>query len=115
MTIFQIAASLFALFMLYVVSIHGKKKTLSFTEVSFWFTTWIFFIVISIFPEWLTGISHTLRFARVFDLLLVVALMILTILVFLGYIKQKEMAVKIEELTRQLAIKNVSFNPKKKK
>jgi len=107
MTFFQIGAILFALFMLYVISIHGKKKTLSFAEVSFWVTTWIFFIVISIFPNWLTGISHTLRFARVFDLLLIVALMILTVLVFFGYFQQKEMALKLEQLTRELAIKNV--------
>lgn len=113
MTFFQISAILFALFMLYVVSIHGKKRTLSPTEISFWVTTWLFFMVMAAFPNLLLGIAHTMRFARVFDLLLVVALMVLTVVVFYGYFAQKELIQKLERLTRDLAIKQAV--PKKLK
>ncbi len=113
MSFFQISAILFALFMLYVVSIHGKKRTLTATEISFWVSTWLFFIVIAVFPNLLLGIAHTMRFARVFDFLLVVALMVLTIVVFYGYFAQKEVVQKIERLTRELAIKQAV--PKKLK
>lgn len=104
MTIFQILAAVFALWMMYVVSIHGKKKTLSFTEVVWWFTIWVVFIIFAIFPDLLLGIAHTLRFGRVFDLLVVIALMILTVLVFASYYSQKESKHRIEKLVRQLAI-----------
>lgn len=104
MSIFQIGASLFGLVMIYVVSIHKKKAQLTFFEVSFWYSMWFLFIVISIFPDLLTGISSTLKFQRVFDLLLVLALMVLTVLVILSYFKQKENQKKLETYVRKLAI-----------
>jgi hypothetical protein len=104
MTIFQILAAIFALWMMYVVSIHGKKKTLTFGEVVFWITIWVLFVIIAIFPNLLLGIAHTLKFGRVFDLLVVGALMILNILVFASYFTQKESQRRLEDLVRQLAI-----------
>jgi hypothetical protein len=116
MSIFQIVSVLFALFMIYVVSIHGKKRTLTVMETSFWFSTWGFFIVIATFPAILTGISNALKFSRVFDLLLVVALMVLSCLVFFSYFKQKELMFKIENLVRKTALeKAVSPSKKRKK
>jgi hypothetical protein len=107
MTIFQIGAVLFALFMMYVVSIHLKKKTLSFTEGSFWLSTWLVFIIIAVFPHLLIGISSALRFARVFDLLVVMALMVLTVVIFMSYFAQKEATHKLEKFVRQKAINEV--------
>jgi len=104
MTIFQILAGIFAVSMMYVVSIHGKKKTLSQTEVISWLTLWVFFIVIALFPNLLLGIVHVLHFSRVFDLLVVLALMILTVLVFGSYFSHREIKNRIESLIRQLAI-----------
>ena len=104
MTIFQIVAVLFALFMIYVVSIHGKKKTLSFTEVSFWCTTWILFAIIAMFPNLLSGISSTLRFSRIFDLLVVAALMVLSVVVFSNYFANKALTQKLETFVRDRAI-----------
>ncbi len=107
MTIFQLGAVLFALFMMYVLSIHLKKKTLSFAESSFWFSTWIVFIIIAVFPHLLVGISSALRFARVFDLLVVVALMMLSVVIFMSYFAQKEATHKLERFVRQKAIEEV--------
>jgi hypothetical protein len=104
MSIFQIAASLFALFMIYVVSIHKNKTKLSSLEVSFWYAMWVLFIVISLFPNLLLGIAQTLNFSRVFDLLLVLALMVLTSIVVLSYFVQKENQKKLEEFVRKQAI-----------
>lgn len=104
MSIFQVIAVLFALFMLYIVSIHKKKSALSYFEVLFWYCTWIAFILIAIFPELLLGIADTLRFARVFDLLTVIAFMIISVLVITNYFLQKENARKIEEYIRKIAI-----------
>lgn len=105
MSIFQISAVFFALFMLYVVNIHRRKLQLTKLEVSFWYSMWFVFIIIAIFPEWLLGIANHLQFARVFDLLVVVALMILTGIVISNYFIQRENAKKLEEVARKIALK----------
>lgn len=104
MSIFQIAATLFALFMLYVVNIHKRKAALSFFEVSFWYTTWVIFIIIALFPNLLLGITGVLKFARVFDLLVVIALMMLSVIVFSSYLHQKEARAKVEKIIRTMAL-----------
>lgn len=103
MTIFQVVALLFALFMMYVTSIHGKKRNLSVIEVSLWLSTWGLFIIIALFPNVLLGITGVLRFSRVFDLLVVVALMVLSVLVFFSYFALKGLHRKVEVLVRELA------------
>ena len=110
MSIFQIGATLFALFMMYVVSIHKRKSRLSLIEVSFWYSMWFSFIVISIFPNLLLGISSALNFQRVFDLLLVLALMVLTALVVMSYFTQKENQKKLETFVRKQAIDEQKTN-----
>lgn len=106
MSIFQIIAILFALFMMYVVSIHAKKRTLSLIEASFWYTTWLFFIIITLFPFLLTDIAGALRFSRVFDLLVVMALMVMSFLIITSYFTQKENQRKLENLVRKLALES---------
>jgi hypothetical protein len=90
--------------MLYVVTIHGKKKTLSIMEVSFWSSLWLLFIVFAVFPHFLLGIAGVLKFSRVFDLLIVIALMILSLVLFLSYFRQKETARQVEQLVREMAL-----------
>lgn len=104
MSIFQIIASLFALFMIYTVRLYRKRKTLSPIETSIWISTWTFFIVIALFPNLLLGISDRLHFARVFDLLLVGALMILSVLTFINYFTHKRLETRIEHLVRENAL-----------
>ena len=104
MSIFQIGATLFALFMMYVVSIHRRKAKISLIEVSFWYSMWAIFILIALFPDLLLGISQTLHFQRVFDLLLVLALMVLTIIIMLSYFTQRENQKKLEKFVRKQAL-----------
>ena len=108
MSIFQVGATLFALFMMYVVSIHKRKARLSLVEVGFWYSMWFAFIIIATFPGLLLGISHVLHFDRVFDLLLVLALMVLTVLVVMSYFTQKENQKKLENFVRKQAINEQS-------
>src|SRR5688572_1352139 len=104
MSIFQVGATLFALFMIYVVTIHKRKSKLSKVEVSVWYSMWGLFVIIALFPDLLLGITQKLSFQRVFDLLLVLALMVLTVLVVLSYFMQKENQKKLEEFVRKQAI-----------
>lgn len=103
MSIFQIAATLFALFMIYVVSIH-RRHILNRIEVFCWYSLWVLFIIFALFPNLLLGITDTLHFSRVFDLLLVGALMVLTVIIVMSYFAQKENTRKIEEVVRKMAL-----------
>lgn len=114
MSIFQTFALLFALMMMYVVNIHRKKAKLSSLEVSFWLSTWFVFIVIALFPHLLLGIAGILNFSRVFDLLVVVAFMVVSWLVFRSYLIQKENTQKIDDLVRKQAISRLEKTDKQK-
>lgn len=104
MTIFQVISALFALFMMYVVTIHGKKRNLSRTEVWAWNSVWVGFVVIALFPNLLLGVTGLLNFARVFDLLIVIAFMILSVVVFMSYFTVKSLQKKLEDAIRAEAI-----------
>ena len=104
MSIFQILAALFAVFMIYWVRSNHKRQHLNTLESSFWYSIWLAFACLSIFPNFLLGIAHSLRFARVFDLLVVIAFMIISTLVFSLYLKNKIMDQKIEKLARKFTI-----------
>lgn len=115
MTIFQIISALFALFMMYVVSLHGKKKNLSQAEVLAWNSVWVGFIGIALFPDLLLGITGFLSFARVFDLLVVIAFMILSVVVFMSYFTVKTLQKKLEEAIRNEALATGKKNAHGKK
>lgn len=104
MSIFQLGSAVFALYMLYVVQIHRRKLNLSLIEMLTWRSLWSIFIFLSLFPQSLAGIVEVLHFARVFDLLLVMALMVLTILVVTSYFRQREYGRKLEKLVRSTAL-----------
>lgn len=114
MTLFQVLAGLFGLWMMYEVFIYSKKKVISRAEVGLWLSLWFVFIVISLFPNLLLGISHTLKFARVFDLLIVASFIVLTTLIFLSYFAQRENTARLEKLIRELAIKEAKTGSKSK-
>lgn len=108
MSIFQIFASLFALFMLYWVRSNQKRGNLSAVEASFWLSIWAIFIILSLFPNLLLGISNLFHFARVFDLLVVGAFMVLTILFFQVYLRMSKVERKLEKVVRKRAIENTT-------
>jgi len=105
MSLFQVIATLFALFMLYVVNIHRRKLQLNSAEQLFWYALWIAFIVIAIFPNLLLGVARLVRFERVFDLLVVGSSMVITTLVVTNYFLQRENNRKLEEVIRTFALK----------
>lgn len=103
----QIIAVLFAFFMIYVSFLHWKRKDLSGGEIFFWVILWAGFIIVAFFPNILQSVSQVLFFARVLDLLMISAFMILAFLGFRNYVSNKKTEKKIEELVQQEAIKSV--------
>jgi len=115
MSLFQSVALLFALFMLYVVNIHRRKLRLSKIEAFGWYSLWIVFVIISLFPNLLLGITDLISFSRVFDLLVVASLMLLTTLVVTNYFLQRENNKKLETIIRQSALKDADVRSPKQK
>jgi hypothetical protein len=103
-SLIQILSVLFGLFMLYVVSIHKKKGSLAGFESVFWTIIWLGFIYLAIFPASFIGITQRLHIARVFDLLLMIALMILTIATLFSRFTIKSIEKKLEEVVRKGAL-----------
>jgi len=104
MSIFQIVAVLFALLMLYLVRIHGRRQVIGFSEMLLWSLMWVSFAVIALFPELLQGIVQKIRFARVFDLLTVLSLMILSTVIFLSYFRLRQIQKVLEKIVRKEAL-----------
>lgn len=115
MTGFQIISVLFALAMLFIVNIQSRKSKLSPLEVSFWYTIWMFFICVALFPNLLLGIANLFHFARTFDMLVVVSLMVLSALVVTSYFREKENSVRVEEMIRKQALIDLDHPVKKKR
>lgn len=101
----QIIALIFALFMMYLIFVHYKKRNLSFSENLFWQVVWLGFIYLTLFPHSLDPLLGTFKIIRVLDLAMIIAFMILTILGVTNYIRQKEIERKIEKLVKELAVR----------
>lgn len=104
MSIFQIVAVLFALLMLYLVRIHGRKRVIGFLEMLWWSLMWISFAVMALFPELMEGVVQKIHFARVFDLLTVLSLMILSTVIFLSYFRLRQIQKVLEKIIRKDAL-----------
>ena len=100
----QISLVFFGLFMMYVVRIHFKKKQIGRYEYGLWTLMWLTFIVVNIIPGSFKGIAQSLHVARVFDLLVIFALMILSLVSFQNRFHQKKIDNKIEEFIRRRAM-----------
>lgn len=100
----QLVSVLFGLFMIYFVRLHYRKNHIEKFEYSVWVLLWIVFTFLAIFPQTFQGLVQELRISRVFDLLNIIALMILAFLVFHGAIKSREFEHKLEDLIRRKAL-----------
>lgn len=104
----QILSLGFILLMLYVVRIHYKKGQLPKFETLFWGLLWMSLAIFVIFPRSLDAITRAFQIYRVFDLLTIVAFMILFAFVIYGRIEIFQVRKKLEDLVRAEAIKHAT-------
>jgi hypothetical protein len=101
MILLQIVCVIFGLLMMYVVRIHRVKEHLQLLEFQIWLAIWFGFIFLTIFPQTFSGLAQTLKIARVFDLLVIIAFMVLTYLTFTNRIMYKKLEKKLEQIIRK--------------
>ncbi len=102
----QVAGFLFGLFMIYYSFLNYKRKEFSIKEFSFWLALWVVFIVVALFPYLLDPLVKSLKFARTFDLLVIIGFIFLTAVIFHTYTITRKTQRKMEVIVRELAMKN---------
>jgi len=103
----QLLSLLFGLFMLYWSFYIYKKRIIAIFELSFWSLIWVCFIIIALFPESTKIVLQTFRINRTLDLVTILAFMVLWVISYKNYLNNKILRRKLEQLVRDLAIKEV--------
>lgn len=90
--------------MVYVLRIHYRRGHVTPVEFGAWLAVWFCFVLLSLFPQVLRGVSDVLRIGRVFDLLVIAAFGILSVAVFATRLAVLELRKRLESVVRQQAI-----------
>lgn len=104
MNLLQVFLTFFGLFMLYVVRIHRSKKHIGLTEYYIWILVWVVFIIMTFIPGRLQGLAQYFAVSRLFDLLIIAAFMILSLVSFYNYFTLKKFESKFEALIRERSL-----------
>jgi len=103
----QIVLLAFAMFMMYSLFLHWKKKNISNKMFIGWLTIFALFVFITFFPKFLEPLLKELFIVRVMDLGMIGAFMILTYVSIENNIKIKKMEREIEKLVRKISLKKI--------
>lgn len=101
----QLVAIIFALWMLYFSYLHYRRHEFTRLEFFLWEILWLGLVVVVVLPHSVQFLLKAFSITRTFDLVVVVAIVILFGVTFRNYVLQKRQAKKLEELIRHLALK----------
>lgn len=101
----QLVLLCFALFMVYSLFLHWKKKNINNTVFTVWLILWVGFLFITFFPQKLEPLLKSLFIVRVMDLAMILAFMVLIYLTFENNIKIKKYEKDLEKLVRIISLK----------
>lgn len=99
----------FALFMVYSLFLHWKKKNISNRVFVFWVVVFSLFVFITFFPKLTEPLLKELFIVRIMDLGMIGTFMILTFITIENNIKIKKMEERQEKIIRNLAIKQTNI------
>lgn len=103
----QIIAIIFALIMVYFAYLHFRRGDLNKIEMTLWFLVWAFTVVVVFFPDILRAFSKTYLSTRLFDLMVVGAIILIMTMVSVVYIKVRTMDKRLEEYVRKEALMEI--------
>jgi len=103
----QLIVAVFGLLMLYSLFLHWKKRDIGIRAVMAWLVTWGGLLLVNFFPKLFEPFISKLFFVRVFDFVAVLALAVLSYVMFENHIRINKLQKEIEKMVRKLAIKNV--------
>lgn len=106
----QILAILFVIWMVYFSYLHYKRREFSRIEFILWNTLWFGLLLVVLYPTSVRFILNTFNISRTFDLVVVVAIIVLFGVTFRNYVLLKRVKSRLEELVRKNAIDNHNEN-----
>ena len=101
----QIIAILFSLSMVYFAILNYKRGEMNRMEILGWMVIWTGTIIVVVFPEILQIFAKTFLFARVFDMMVVGAFILVISMSASAYLRTKRNEKKLEDLVRREALK----------
>ena len=103
----QIVAIIFALWMIYFSFLHLKRGEFKKIEFLLWQFLWLGLIVVVIFPNSVKFLLTTFKITRTFDLIVIVAIVILFGITFRNYVIIKRMEKRIEDFVRKESLSEI--------
>ena len=103
----QLIGMAIALVALYMSFLYYKRKDFNRLEFVFWLIVWLGFMTVVITPSSFNFILKTLVLWRMLDLIVIVALVVIYMLTFSNYVKNKKIQKKIEALISENALKPI--------
>ena len=97
---------LFALVMLYWVHSSFRRGTVRLPELVFWIVVWAGFALLALFPGSVSLVVEELHLARPMDLVMVLAFMVISAVLFLNHLELRRLQRKIQDLVREMALKD---------
>ena len=94
----QIIAVSFAFFMLYISTLHFKRRVIETAEYLFWLIVWMAFISFALFPRILDPILAKVFVTRAMDLLMIGSFMILAYLGYQNHIGIKDVQKSVKKI-----------------
>ncbi|MCB9358465.1 DUF2304 domain-containing protein [Candidatus Woesearchaeota archaeon] len=105
----QLAGVIFGIIFIYLTYINYKRSELNGSESIFWFILWFGLVLASIFPDVMDFfVKDVLNIGRTLDFLIIISFMVLFGIVFYIFTTTKKTRNKVENLVRNLAIKEGS-------
>lgn len=101
----QLIVSAFGFLMLYNLFLHWKKKDIGARGALVWVLMWGGLVWVTLFPRSIEPFIKQLFFVRIFDFVTVIALVVLTYVMFENHIRINKMQQQVEKLVRKLAVK----------
>ncbi|MCX6704656.1 MAG: DUF2304 domain-containing protein [Candidatus Woesebacteria bacterium] len=74
-------------------------------EILGWMVVWVGTIIVVVFPELLRTFAKTFLFARVFDMMVVGAFILVISMATSAYLRTKRNEKRLEDLVRKLSLK----------
>jgi hypothetical protein len=81
-----------------------RRRDLLITEAGVWFAIWVGLVAVSAFPDLLRNVVGPLKVARLLDLVMIVAILTLSTLVFVLNSRLRRLERRTIELVRRLAL-----------
>lgn len=111
----QIVGILFSLLMIYFAVLHYRRGEIGTHEIVVWIVVWVFTILATMFPDMLRTYAETFAVSRLFDLMVVGALILSLYMISAVYVRTRKIEKKVEEFVRKETINNVRSKNNKKR